>query len=156
MTALMIDDSSIDQGISALFVRWDQVAEKVLAFFKAEGRFVNLLLLNQDDMKSLNLEFRGKDKPTDVLSWEYEDDMIPDELASEFPWGEMAICIPVAEEQAKNNGWDLDTEMIRLLVHGMVHLAGYDHELSEQAEREMLSVEKQLLTDCAGLSSIYS
>ena len=116
---------------------------------------VNLLLAGDETLADLNLRFRDKDGPTDVLSWIYADD--PD---SDEPWadpeplyGEIAISLDQVQTQAAENGWDLRTELLRLLAHGCTHLAGYDHETAPE-EREMRAIEIRLL-EKTGLTGIY-
>ena len=64
------------------------------------------------------------------------------------------LSIDRIQEQARDNGWDSETELIRLLAHGCVHLVGYDHEQSPEDEQQMLSLETELL-ELAGLPFIY-
>ena len=119
------------------------------------GKFVSLLLCPESTIQELNAVYRGKDKPTDVLSWEDDGkDFLPVELQNSLPWGELAICLEICEKQAKEHQWSFEVEFYRLLVHGLVHLAGYDHEISEEEEKQMLEIELGLL-DVLGLSHVY-
>ena len=68
--------------------------------------------------------------------------------------GELAVSAERVSKQASENGWYFEIELIRLLAHGCVHLAGWDHEESEKQEREMLELEIQLLKE-VGLKNIY-
>jgi len=94
-------------------------------------------------MRTLNLSWRGKDYPTDVLSFplrkgrfiQIQPDMI----------GDIVISVPAAERQAKAAGHSLIVEIERLLVHGLVHLLGYDHEQGIREARRMARKELQLL-----------
>ena len=106
---------------------------------------VGLYFIGSAEMQAMNKEYRGKDKATDILSFTYGEE--------EEQIGDLALCLDVAEAQAKENGWDLQTECIRLLAHGFTHLLGYDHE-TEDEEKEMIEVEIKLL-DCCGLKEIY-
>lgn len=111
--------------------------------------YVSVNFCSKETIQNLNAQFREKDKPTDVLSWEYsqEEDMHFPFEEDEHPAGEIALCIPLCQEQAEKAGWSLEVEFFRLLVHGMVHLAGYDHEVSEEEEKRMLKVEIELLKE---------
>ena len=80
---------------------------------------VNVLLTSSAEMKRLNRRFRGKDKPTDVLS--FPADAL--ELA-----GDIAISAEIAAANADQLGHSVDTELKILILHGLLHLAGYDHE----------------------------
>lgn len=80
---------------------------------------VNILLTGDAEIQRLNLQFRRKDMPTDVLSFP----------AAQPPGGgDIAISVPAARAQAAGIGHDLLTEVKVLILHGMLHLAGHDHE----------------------------
>lgn len=114
-----------------------------------EQRYVSLYLTIDKEIRELNQRYRGIDKPTDVLSWSYwEDDPNSESL------GDLVISIDRTRQQAADNGWDEETELIRLLAHGCAHLAGYDHEISHEEEQRMLTVEIDLLKR-VGLEKVY-
>lgn len=121
--------------------------ETVLVNSGNKEKVISLYFCSTETSKNLNQTYRGVDKPTDILSWSYEGD--EDEI-----WGELAVCLEVCQSQAKASNWSLNKELLRLLVHGVVHLMGYDHEISEEAEREMLEIEKDLLSSI-NLNGIY-
>jgi len=76
-------------------------------------------------MKELNKFFRGKDTTTDVLSFPHE----PDEFdVDKTNLGDIVISAEQAQRQAKENGLTLDNEIKQLILHGILHLCGYDHE----------------------------
>jgi probable rRNA maturation factor len=76
-------------------------------------------------MRELNREFRGKDKTTDVLSFPFE----ADEFDSQTDFlGDIVISLEQAQRQAAENDLDLETEVKQLILHGILHLCGYDHE----------------------------
>ena len=137
---------------------------KILNFFLnrlfGSQRGISVLITNDEEIQKLNKEFRKKDYPTDVLSWAYDDEGGPIEETSqkeshkENIVGELAISAEKVIKQASENGWDFETELIRLLAHGCAHLAGWDHQESEKQDSEMLELEIQLLKD-VGLKNIY-
>ena len=93
---------------------------------------VTILLSSDQMLRSLNRRFRGKNKATDVLSFP-ADTKAPgnEEIA-----GDLAISVPIARRQAVSQGHSLATEIKVLILHGLLHLAGYDHEAdSGQMER---------------------
>jgi probable rRNA maturation factor len=92
---------------------------------------VGLVFIGDAKMKELNKKYRGKNKTTDVLSFE--------EL------NEIFISLPQAKRQAKVLKTGLKPELTRLLTHGIVHLAGFDHEKSVREELRMFGVEKNIL-----------
>ena len=110
------------------------------------GRGVILLVADDGVLRELNRRFRGQARPTDILSWSYgaEDDPL---------LGELAISLERSRAQALENGWDIRTEMLRLLAHGCAHLAGFDHETG-QGETRMRAMEIKLLA-VVGVNGIY-
>lgn len=118
-----------------------------------DSLFINVLLCNQQKSRELNYQFCKKNYATDVLSWSYKDEKKKHEILVEFPWGEIMICFELCKQQALENGWDFEIEFLRLLVHGLLHLGGYEHSTQEK-ERKMLAKEKELLKSC-NLSFIY-
>ena len=123
-------------------------------------RGISVLITNDIEIQKLNKQFRKKDYPTDILSWTY--DVREGEITGleqngsqeRNIIGELAVSAERISKQASENGWDFETELIRLLAHGCAHLAGWDHEESEKQEREMLELEIQLLKE-VGLKNIY-
>ena len=113
------------------------------------GRALSVQFSDDEELRRLNRRFGGKDRATDVLSWPYLDGAAPDGSAI----GDLALSLERARAQARENGWDLQTEVLRLLAHGCAHLAGYDHHTAAQ-ERKMLKVELEMLA-AQGLKKIY-
>ena len=98
-----------------------------------EGQ-VNLLLSDDATLRQLNREYRGKNSPTDVLSFPaIQLDGVPQPIA-----GDLAISIDTARRQAKTHRHTLQLELKILILHGLLHLAGFDHETDsgEMRERE--------------------
>ena len=93
---------------------------------------VDVLLSSDAEIRRLNRTFRGKNKATDVLSFP-----TPEEIALQHA-GDLAISLETAERQAETFGHSLDAEIRILLLHGLLHLAGMDHETDsgEMAARE--------------------
>ncbi len=117
-------------------------------------KIVNLLVCDAATIQDLNKNFRGKNKATDILSWAYDESgTFPMPGETEI-WGDLALCVEVCNTQAQESGWDIDTEVIRLLVHGLTHLAGYDHQTPED-EKQMLQLEMELLATI-GFDDIYN
>jgi len=87
-----------------------------------EGTIV-IKLGDREESKNLNLQYLEKDYPTDVLSFPFNE-----ELPDGFYIGDIFICYPIAKIQAKENNVSLQEELFRLMVHGILHLQGYDHE----------------------------
>ncbi len=122
--------------------------------FQKEACCISILFCSKETIQSLNCTYRQHNDPTDILSWESMEEELSTFCEETRTWGEIALCVPVCQEQADQFKWDFETELIRLLVHGVVHVAGYDHELSEEAEQEMLAMELKLL-DLVGYGFVY-
>lgn len=99
---------------------------------------VNILLTGDAEMQRLNLQFRGKDKPTDVLSFPSAPAAGRTALPAPEPvGGDIAISMAAARSQAAGCGHDLLTEVKVLILHGMLHLAGHDHERDQGQMRRL-------------------
>ena len=110
---------------------------------------VSVSFVDADEIHRLNLEYRGIDKPTDVLSFNIDD---PDDVEDGEPFmvGDLIICPSVVAKQAPEFGNDPADEMRLLLSHGCLHLMGYDHEDTREAE-EMEALERSYLADFTGV-----
>jgi len=97
--------------------------------------------MNPEEIQTLNRDYRNKDTATDVLSFP-----VNNELATgpSISLGDIVICVEVAQKQANEYGHNLDRELAFLLVHGMLHLLGYDHETPED-EAEMCAAQEDIL-----------
>lgn len=93
---------------------------------------ITLVFLDKKAAKKINLEFRGKNYATDVLSFESVE---PGSL------GELIMCPEVLKQQAKEHKLSYQQELGYMLLHGVLHLFGYDHETSPEDERKMFSIQ---------------
>jgi len=142
----------------AVLKRLEAVVEAALA---AEGMpahaEVSVTLVDDDEIQALNRDYRGKDAPTDVLSfpiWEPEeiaDLRLHPERYPERPLllGDVVISVPTAIRQAEEYGHGVDRELAYLCVHGVLHLLGYDHE--EEAARQAMRQREEAILAEAGL-----
>ena len=96
---------------------------------------VSIALVSDRESRSLNRRWRGKDRPTDVLSFPLQE---PGAL------GDVVISIDTARRQAWEGGWSLAIELRRLLAHGILHCRGYGHDAPAEARR-MAAAERRLL-----------
>lgn len=115
---------------------------------------LNIRLCGEAEMRQTNLTFRGKDTSTDVLSfsgvpgsraepWSVESS----KNQSVYALGDLLICVPVCRVQAKKHKVSLSQEIDRMVVHGLVHLRGFDHERSDSAWRVMAALEKSIVQE---------
>ncbi|HTG69715.1 MAG TPA: rRNA maturation RNase YbeY [Candidatus Udaeobacter sp.] len=127
----------------------------------ADGE-VSLTFTNDEEIHQLNLEYRGIDRPTDVLSFAMQEDG-KDELGIIFEvesedetdpisgmLGDIIISVDTAKAQSEEYGHSLEREIGFLFVHGFLHLIGYDHQ-DERSEAEMTAKQEAILNQ-AGLS----
>lgn len=106
---------------------------------------IGIACVDNAESQQLNLEYRGKDKPTNVLSFPSD---LPDEMAAildSFPIGDLVICIPVVLQEAIDQQKTPIEHFTHMLVHGTLHLMGYDHETSETDAEEMEALEIEIL-----------
>jgi len=89
---------------------------------------ISISIVDTDEIRLLNRDYRGKDAPTDVLSFPVNDNLA---VGADYPLGDVVICMDVAKLQADEYGHSLDRELAFLLVHGVLHLLGYNHETPE-------------------------
>jgi probable rRNA maturation factor len=89
---------------------------------------VTVLLTTDAAIRKLNRRFRGKDKATDVLSFPAEGSFPAEDIGTEEIAGDLAISVPTALKQAVEQNHSLTTEVKILILHGLLHLAGHDHE----------------------------
>ncbi len=99
-------------------------------------------LVDAEESQRLNHDYRGKAKPTNVLSFPTElPGAVLDELPAR-PLGDLVLCAPLVAAEAEEQGKPLEDHWAHLVVHGVLHLRGYDHESAEEAEiMEALEIE---------------
>lgn len=132
------------------------LVEAVLKFglerHQQENAEVSLVLVDDDYIRELNLEYRGLDQPTDVLSFAFHeaeaniilspDEDIPDLL------GDIYISVERAYEQSERFGHSFERELCYLAIHGLLHLMGYDHQTPEDTAK-MREAEEQIMEQFA-------
>ena len=120
-----------------------RTAEAVLSAARAGAAELSLMLVSDRRMRALNQRYRKKDRPTDVLAFPLREGRF-----SRFRGkllGDVVISMPTAKRQAAALGHSLRAEITRLLVHGVLHLLGYDHERSERDALRMARRETMIL-----------
>jgi len=133
-----------------------QVVGKVLTYEECEESYeVSISFVNNEEIRSLNREYRGIDKATDVLSFPmlefvdeelYEEDENTDYIDEEMALGDIVISMEKVLEQSEEYGHSFSRELAFLLVHGMLHLLGYDHE-EEATDGEMFEKQEEILKE---------
>lgn len=122
-----------------------------------KGLHVSLLICGDSKIKKLNSDHRAKNKITDVLSFPAHEDLrkvknLPFAQGQLF-LGDMAICHPQVKRQAKKYKVGYADEFIHLVTHGVLHLLGYDHEVSSKEEKEMQEFEDWILSEMTKIKS---
>ena len=113
----------------------------------AGGGCVTIRFVDEAEGQALNRDYRGKDYATNVLSFPYESEPVV--------CGDLVICSPVVEREAKEQDKSLEAHIAHLIVHGMLHLQGYDHETSKADARRMENHERAILL-ALGYADPYS
>jgi probable rRNA maturation factor len=111
---------------------------------------LSLTLVGDEAIRALNRKYRGKDKPTDVLSFALHED---GGAQGERLLGDVVISVETARRQAEEYGAPLQRELERLLIHGILHLVGHDHH--EAGERRRMRREERRLAACIGMPWPY-
>ena len=120
---------------------WRKFAIEALKALKREGSDLSIVFVSNAAIRKLNEQYRGRDYVTDVLSFPAE----PEQFENHSSLGEIAIATDRAAAQAKENGLTLQNELEQLILHGLLHLCGYDHETdSGQMNRLELKLRKKL------------
>ena len=124
--------------------------EKTVPFFRKRGDFsFSVALVGTVAMRALSKAWKGKDKPTDVLSFGFsekihDDFPIPDK---EIAMGEIVICVPYAKKQARELGISLAKNSATLACHGTIHLFGIDHERSQEEYDTTMRIQKEVVKE---------
>jgi len=121
----------------------EDVKEKLEEIVKKEigDVHVNVILVSEDEIKELNQQFRGQDLPTDVLTFP---------LMEEDVYGEIYVCPLIVEENAREFNNTFEKELLEVVIHGILHLAGYDHEFEDRNSKEMFEKQKKYVEEVWG------
>ncbi|MEI8013679.1 MAG: rRNA maturation RNase YbeY [Nitrospira sp.] len=132
--------------------RLERSARAILTDVGETSAELGILFVGDQRMRGLNRRYRGKDRTTDVLAFAMREAARP-EVSRLMPdmLGDVVISIPTAWRQAKETRRTLDEELACLLIHGILHLCGYDHERGEKEARRMHRRERMILRSIARL-----
>ena len=133
---------SLDEGIDIekpLDNKLKKIVSIILEQEKMSDCVINLRLLNDKEMRKLNMQFRQKDKTTNVLSFPNDDISVKQTKNI----GDIAISVEYVKAEAKKEGKTFDDHIIHMLAHGVYHILGYDHENNENA---MIMENKEIKT----------
>ena len=139
MKANIINDSGMDLSEDVLN-KWikgiaGELSKKKIIDTEKKAQELSLVFLNENDAKKLNWNYRCKDYPTDILSFGSDD---PTSM------GELVLCPQVISRQAKEHGLSVDDELGYIVLHGVLHLLGYDHEKNKVEEARMMTLQDEV------------
>ena len=122
----------------------ETLLNNTVKFLSIEEAIFNVIIVDDEKIHEINREYRNVDRPTDVISFALEDDKI---MTSEVRiLGDIYVSIDTARRQAYEY-YNTEKEELRfLIIHGLLHLLGYDH-MNESDEKEMMSLEEEVLCD---------
>jgi probable rRNA maturation factor len=119
-----------------------KIAASILKALEQSQAELSVALVGDQEMRPLNAKYRKKNKTTDVLSFP-ADPALPGQAGL---LGDVIISVEQAKRQARDRKTSLEIEMVTLLIHGILHLLGYDHERSQRQAKIMATVEQKLLS----------
>ncbi|WP_297281914.1 rRNA maturation RNase YbeY [uncultured Anaerococcus sp.] len=124
----------------------DKLEDVIKTVLQTEGLSlayeVSISFVDKDEIHRLNKEYRGVDRPTDVLSFPMDEDFFIEGVDTML--GDIVICMDIAKEQADDFGHSLDREIMYLTAHSCLHLLGYDH-MEQEEKLAMRSREKEVM-----------
>ncbi|KAF0117855.1 MAG: hypothetical protein FD163_327 [Hyphomonadaceae bacterium] len=135
---LVIEDDGWEKEISGLELLCVAICNNVLKRHESPNSKIIILLSDNAAIQKLNLEWRGQNKPTNVLSFPNID--------LDFALGDIAMAFEYCEAEAIGQGKTFKNHFAHLLIHGVLHLLGYDH-INETEAEEMESLEAEILRD---------
>ena len=130
--------NKIDSPISLLFI--NKIAKLTGSVVKKLHGQAEIIVIGDKEMAEINRAHRGKNKTTDVLSFAFLEDK---KIKTQY-LGQIFISFPQIKKQAKQYGVSIKEEFSRMLVHGLLHLAGYDHD-SLKKEKKMFSLQEKIV-----------
>ena len=149
MTLEVIFDNDFDVSES-LVLALKNAADLTLQEEKKSGSVVNLKIVGNAEMQELNKEFRNKDRATNVLSFT-NDDLSKDVTKN---IGDIAISYDFVKQEAKDHGKSFSDHVIHMLVHGIYHILGYDHE--DDISAEVMESKEIYILDKLKISNPYN
>lgn len=138
---MAVEITRLGAGIKYPTAALRQIAEALLRAVNQGRAELSIALVGDREMEPLNRKYRHKRKTTDVLSFFVEEQP----LSGAKILGDVVISVEQARRQAKERGKTLKSEMVTLLIHGILHLLGYDHEKSARQAKIMFAYERKLL-----------
>ena len=136
--------NTLDEEIKEL-KEIEKLMDYACKYMKLDNVTFNIIIVNNDEIHRINKEYRGIDRPTDVISFALEDEkdmVLSDEVGRIL--GDIYISIDKCRSQAEEYGHSFLRELAFLSVHGFLHLQGYDH-MNEEDEKVMFKLQDEIL-----------
>ena len=142
----MIDYKITDEfGYNKDYSYLDSLIKRVLKHENVKNATLSIVFVDNETIREINKNYRGKDSITDVISFAFEDNGILEYNKIRF-LGEIYVCIPRMIEQANSYGHSETRELAFLVCHGLLHLLGYDH-MEKEDEKVMFTLQEKMLDE---------
>ena len=125
---VFINDEQREDSIDCVLL--ESQGESILLFLGCKNQELSVLLANDRKIRTLNKQYRGQDRATDVLSFSQNEG--EENKPNSHLMGDVVISTVTAKKQASQHGLSLEEEIVLLLIHGILHLLGFNHERSEE------------------------
>ena len=134
----------VDNNLYSDYDYLNSVINRTLKELNVSNAIFSIIFVSLEEIHKLNKQYRGIDRPTDVISFALEDDA--DKIMDLRILGDIYICIDKMKEQAISYGHSNKRELSFLTVHGLLHLLGYDHQTKEE-EEVMFGLQEKILKE---------
>ncbi len=131
------------ETVNAVLLR--DFTARTLKILNISNGSISVIVTDDTIITEINRDYRDRDYPTDVIAFEYRDNTFPRPAEEEEELGDIYLSLETAKRQAAEYGVTLREETARLVVHGILHCAGYDHEDSEEDGEIMALKEEEIL-----------
>jgi len=145
LNRILVNKEIYDRDITKKFVK--EIVKKILEELDLDKVEISITLTDNDRIRELNKNWRNKDKETDVLSFPINEKPLGYRYTV---LGDVVISLPFAKKQAEEIGYSYKEEILRLLIHGILHLLGYDHEKDEKEAEIMFSLQDRIFNKLKG------
>jgi len=125
---------------------FEKVVQEILKNESEENSSLSVAFVKEEEIKKLNNKYLKKNKPTDVLSFPHNTDFLKETKNFKDSLGEVVICPSVVEKNAQQLSVSIKRELSKMLIHGILHLLGYEHEKGEKRAEEMEKKENHYLS----------
>ena len=146
MTDLTLNNFTTDRKYDGIFFK--KIVETAVKELDLETKKLELSvnLVGEGRIKALNKKYRERNRITDVLSFPLQNKISAKSASNGImSLGDIFICLPVAKKHAEREGATLDYKLAFLIVHGFLHLLGYDHEKSSKEKNKMFALQDKIL-----------